>query len=131
MRQVDPHVLRRVVDEVLKAYRSGSQVPVEPLRDAVRMSLAVLSRTVPGRAVEVRVPPYGAAQCSAGPRHNRGQPSNVVETDPLTWVRLASGDLAWSEATESGVLHASGIRSDLSAHLPLVRASRGDTTCLQ
>jgi hypothetical protein len=100
---------------------------VVALRDAVRMSLAVLSQTVPGRAVEVRVPPYGAAQCGSGPRHTRGQPPNVVETDPLTWVRLASGDLAWSEAAGSGVLQASGIRSDLSSHLPLIRVSRGDT----
>ncbi|HEX6075902.1 MAG TPA: sterol carrier family protein [Micromonosporaceae bacterium] len=97
------------------------------MRDAVRMSLLVLSRTVPGRAVEVRVPPYGAAQCGAGPRHTRGQPPNVVETDPVTWVRLASGRLSWSDAAGSGALHASGIRSDLSPHLPLVRVSRGDT----
>lgn len=126
-RQVDPHALRRVVADVLEAYDSGAEVPVGPLRDAVRMSLIVLSQTIPGRAIEVRVPPYGAVQCGAGPRHTRGQPPNVVETDPVTWVRLASGDLTWAEAVGSGVLHASGIRSDLSPHLPLIRLSRGDT----
>ncbi len=96
------------------------------LRDAVRLSLAVLARTVPGKAVEVRVPPYGAVQCGQGPHHTRGQPPNVVETDPLTWVRLAAGDLAWHDAVHSGALRASGIRADLSGHLPLVNTSRGD-----
>ncbi|WP_258040433.1 sterol carrier family protein, partial [Streptomyces sp. SM9] len=38
-----------------------------------------------------RVPPYAVVQCVAGPRHTRGTPPNVVETDPLTWVRLAAG----------------------------------------
>jgi hypothetical protein len=97
------------------------------LRDAVRLSLAVLARTVPGKAVEVRVPPYGAVQCGQGPRHTRGQPPNVVETDPLTWVRLAAGELGWHDAVHSGALKVSGIRSDLSRHLPLVNLSRRDT----
>jgi hypothetical protein len=55
-----------------------------------------------------------------GPRHTRGTPPNVVEVDPLAWVRLATGDLAWSEAVRDGRVRASGERSDLSAHLPLV-----------
>ena len=67
------------------------------------------------------MPPYGAIQCGSGPRHTRGQPPNTVETDPVSWVRLAAGDLEWGQALQAGLLHASGIRSDLSAHLPLVR----------
>ena len=106
---------------MLTAVDAGEDPPATALRDAVRMSLTVLARTVPGRAVEVRVPPYGAIQCAPGPRHTRGQPPNVVETDPVTWVSLASGHLSWQEACEAGSLHASGIRSDLSRYLPLVR----------
>src|SRR5687768_13401729 len=58
------------------------------LRDAVRALLTELSRRAPGRSVEVRIPPFGAIQCVAGPRHTRGTPPNVVETDPMTWLLL-------------------------------------------
>jgi hypothetical protein len=43
----------------------------------------------------------------------------VVETDPLTWVGLATGRLDWQAALRSGRLHASGVRTDLSGLLPL------------
>jgi hypothetical protein len=58
-------------------------------------------------------------QAVAGPRHTRGTPPNVVETDPLTWFKLATGRLAWEEAVRTGTVRASGPRSDLSAYLPL------------
>jgi putative sterol carrier protein len=69
--------------------------------------------------VEVRVPPYGVVQCVGGPRHTRGTPPNVVETDPQTWLRVATGRTSWAQALASGRLVASGERSDLSAYLPL------------
>jgi hypothetical protein len=89
------------------------------LRDAVRVLLADLVRQTPGRSVEVRVPPYGAVQCVAGPRHTRGTPPNVVETDPVTWVLLATGRLPWAEAVAQGRVRASGTRADMSAYLPV------------
>ncbi|HLU45699.1 MAG TPA: sterol carrier family protein [Natronosporangium sp.] len=91
------------------------------LADAVRSLLRTLSAVAPGRSVEVRIPPYGAIQCVPGPRHTRGTPPNVVETDPVTWVSLATGRLAWGDALAQGRLHASGPRADLSDYLPLVR----------
>lgn len=91
------------------------------LADAVRALLRTLAATAPGRAVEVRVPPYGAVQCGAGPRHTRGTPANVVETDPVTWVRLATGRLSWPDALAEGRVRASGNRTDLSGYLPLAR----------
>jgi hypothetical protein len=66
------------------------------------------------------VPPVAAGQCLPGPRHTRGTPAGVVETDPLTWVRVASGRLSWGDALESGALTASGERADLSHALPLL-----------
>jgi hypothetical protein len=95
--------------------------PTRPLlRDATRVLLAALVELAPGRSVEVRVPPYGAVQCVAGPRHTRGTPPNVVETDPLTWLLLAAGRLPWAEAVADGRVRASGVRADLAAYLPLV-----------
>ncbi|MFE9243185.1 sterol carrier family protein [Nocardiopsis sp. NPDC006938] len=94
--------------------------PLRPaLKAAVRCSLAVLADRVPGRSLEVRVPPYGAVQVIEGPAHTRGTPPGVVETDPLTWLRLAVGEADWDGAVGDHGVRASGVRSDLSAHLPL------------
>ncbi|MFC0029540.1 sterol carrier family protein [Micromonospora chaiyaphumensis] len=96
------------------------RTPDRPVyREAVRTLLATLAERAPGRSVEVRVPPYGAVQCVAGPRHTRGTPPNVVEMDPATWLALATGRLGWAEAVTEGRVRVSGIRADLSEHLPL------------
>jgi Bacterial SCP ortholog len=86
---------------------------------AVRFTLEQLAAAAPGGTVEVRVPPYGVVQCIAGPRHTRGTPPNVVETDAQTWLALAVGELSWADAVRAGRVHASGNRADLSALLPL------------
>jgi Bacterial SCP ortholog len=88
---------------------------------AVRYLLDLLADRVPGRAVEVRVPPYAAVQCVEGPRHTRGTPPNVVEIDADTWLKLATGRLTWAQADAEGRIMASGIRADLSDYLPLFR----------
>jgi hypothetical protein len=89
------------------------------LRLLTKHYLALLAQRHPGRSVEVRVPPYAAVQCIGGTRHTRGTPPAVVETDASTWVRLATGDLSWSEAVADGAVVASGERSDLGALLPV------------
>ncbi len=86
---------------------------------AVRFTLEELAQRAPGRSVEVRVPPYGAVQCLEGPRHTRGTPPNVVESDAETWLRLATGDQRWAQALADGRLRVSGTRADLDALLPL------------
>jgi Bacterial SCP ortholog len=91
----------------------------ELLREAARAGLRALAAKAPGRSVEVRVPPWAAVQCVPGPRHTRGTPSAVVETDPVTWVGLASGRVDFADAVADGRVRAGGQRSDLSALLPL------------
>jgi hypothetical protein len=103
----------------LAAIDGGRTADRTVLRDAVRALLATLAERAPGRSVEVRVPPFGAIQCGGGPRHTRGTPPNVVETDPLTWLELATGRRSWQEAVKAGKVRASGTRSDLSIYLPL------------
>jgi hypothetical protein len=44
----------------------------------------------------------------------------VVETDPVTWVRLATGLLPWDEAVSDGLIRASGVRADLAPYVPLI-----------
>ncbi|GIE96286.1 hypothetical protein Ari01nite_37510 [Paractinoplanes rishiriensis] len=43
----------------------------------------------------------------------------MVETDPLTWLLLATERVSWSDAVSDGRLRASGIRTDLTEFLPL------------
>jgi Bacterial SCP ortholog len=88
-------------------------------KEQVKHYLAVLQERAPGRAVEVRVPPYAAVQVIGGGTHTRGTPRAVIETDGDTWIALATGALSWSEAVDGGKVRASGERADLSPYLPL------------
>ena len=87
--------------------------------EQVKSTLALLTTKAPGRAIEVRVPPYAAVQCGDGPTHTRGTPPNTIEMDADTWLALASGKLSWSDAMNNGSISASGVRADLSEYLPL------------
>lgn len=125
-RRTDPARGRAALDRVLAELdqvAGGPAAPREDLQVAVRYLLEELAARSPGRSVEVRVPPHGAVQCDTGggpgPRHSRGTPPNVVETDALTWVLLATGRLGWAEALAQGRVSASGDRADLDALLPL------------
>ncbi|MFF1792909.1 sterol carrier family protein [Kitasatospora sp. NPDC058263] len=92
----------------------------QALAAVTRLLADALADQAPGGAVELRIPPYAVVQAVEGPRHTRGTPPNVVETDPLTWIRLATGRTDWDAAVEAGALSASGERSDLRAHLPVL-----------
>ena len=98
------------------------------LATATRFLLEQLASDHEGNAVEVRVPPFGAVQCVAGPRHTRGTPPNVVETDPETFLRLAVGAVGFTAAVAAGRVVASGVRADLTPYLPLVQAEPPATT---
>jgi hypothetical protein len=107
------------VAAVLRALDAGAAPRPDDQRAAARYLLYLLAERHPGRVLEVRIPPVAAVQCLSGPVHTRGTPPNVVETDPLTWIRLAAGRLGWAEAVGSGAVKASGPRADLGAYLPL------------
>lgn len=89
------------------------------LAGAVRVSARYLAGRHPGGAVELRVPPFVAVQCVEGLNHRRGTPPNVIELAPRTWLRLATGRLAWSIALADGSVVASGSRADLADLLPI------------
>ena len=112
--------------EPVRAWLEGEaeQPPRTVLSAAVKTSARWLAQQVPGRSVELRVPPHVAVQLVPGPRHTRGTPPNVVETDPATWLLLATGRLSWAEAVTDGRVSASGNRADLAAYLPLAPLSR-------
>jgi len=105
--------------QVTLALGAGGTPTAEDLRDAVKYTLYLLTGHHPGHAVEVRIPPIAAVGILPGPRHRRGTPPAVVETDPMTWCALAVGLRTWSAAVADGSVRASGARSDLSGLLPL------------
>ena len=89
----------------------------------VKASLALLAEKYPGKAIEVRIPPYAAVQCGEGPKHTRGTPPNVIEMDAQVWLQLVDGRRTWADAYNEGLIIASGVRADLSHLLPLRDAS--------
>jgi hypothetical protein len=103
------------------ADRGGGERPARVVvATAVRYTLELLAERSPGNSVEVRVPPFGATQAIAGPRHTRGTPPNVVELGPDVWLALAVGRLAWADAVAAHQVSASGLRADLAGVLPLL-----------
>jgi hypothetical protein len=67
--------------------------------EEVKQTLAALVERSPGRAIEVRIPPYAAVQCGDGPTH--------------------TGERTWADAMSAGDINASGARADLTEHLPI------------
>ena len=124
---LDDYLVTRAVELVvhtddLNAAVPGLEVPYDrqALAAATRLLADALAVKAPGGSTEVRVPPYAVVQCVEGPRHTRGTPPNVVETDPLTWIRLATGRVAWTDAVKEAKVSASGERADLGGLLPLM-----------
>ena len=113
-RKVDPAAGSAAVESVLAGADDRDTTAL-----AVRYLLEVLASDFEGHTVEVRVPPWGAVQAIEGPRHTRGTPPNVIETDASTWIALATGSLPWARAVAEARAAASGQRADLSEVLPL------------
>jgi hypothetical protein len=84
------------------------------LKGEVKKILDLIKLEVPGKSVELRVPPYGAIQCVAGGNHRRGTPPNTVEMSGQTLIRLINEPSLWITLCESGEVRASGLLSDLS-----------------
>lgn len=106
----------------------------EPERAAIGQAVKLTARTLaalaPGASVELRVPPFVAVQCISGPRHTRGTPPNVAETDPRTWLMVATGLLDLANAAAQGRLALSGSRAgEIADWLPVVTLG-GDTQAL-
>ncbi|AYF99453.1 hypothetical protein D7I47_05225 [Protaetiibacter intestinalis] len=115
--------MRRRIDAdagraAVRAWQGGAD-DRQTLATAVRFLLEQLATDHEGNSVEVRVPPFGATQAIPGPRHTRGTPPNVVETDAVTWLALATGALGWDAALADARVSASGTRAELRGVLPL------------
>lgn len=121
-RNADPAKTRAAVAAVAQWLRDDSAIPDRArIAEAVRTTARTLAAVAPGSSVEVRIPPFVAVQCIAGPTHTRGNPPNVIETDPRTWLLLATGLLSVADAAAAGALQMSGSRAgEIAAALPVV-----------
>lgn len=122
----DPAKTRQVLTTVAGWLRDETRPAPEraTLATAVRLTARTLAALAPGASVEVRIPPFVAVQCVAGPKHTRGTPPNVVETDPRTWLLLATGLVTLADAKAAGSLTLSGARAGEVDHwLPLFDVS--------
>lgn len=122
-RRPDPAETRAAILAVAEWLRDDARPVPEraALAAAVRLTARTLADQAPGASVEVRIPPFVAVQCVAGPRHTRGTPPNVVETDPRTWLLLATGLLGLADAHAGGAVQLSGSRAgEIGPWLPLV-----------
>ncbi|MEU1467305.1 sterol carrier family protein [Streptomyces sp. NPDC005761] len=119
-------LVTRTVELVVHTYdlnhATGLGIPYDrqALAACTRLLADALAEKAPGGSVEVRVPPFAVVQCVQGPRHTRGTPPNVVETDALTWIKLATGRTRWERELEAARVSASGERADLAELLPLM-----------
>lgn len=123
MRKPDPEATRCAVVDLEPWLRDETAATPDrtALGTAVRLTARTLAAMAPGASVEVRVPPFVAVQCITGPRHTRGTPPNVLETDPRTWLLLTAGLIEFDEAVADGKLSLSGSRAgDVESWLPLV-----------
>ncbi|MDU0479848.1 sterol carrier family protein [Staphylococcus chromogenes] len=120
-KRVDPAECRAAVLAVADWVRDPQTVALpgrKALADACRLTARTLEELAPGHSVEVRVPPFVAVQCIAGPTHTRGTPPNVVECTPLEWLRLATGLITLAESSSE----VSGTRAqEIQGWLPIVR----------
>jgi hypothetical protein len=124
--RADPAKARQAVLAIADWLRDESHPAPDrdALAAAVRLTARTLAAVAPGASVEVRVPPFAAVQCIPGPRHTRGTPPNVVETDPRTWLLLVTGLLPVEGAKASAALTLSGSRAAEIGHwLPLFDVS--------
>ncbi|MCE7080883.1 maleylpyruvate isomerase family mycothiol-dependent enzyme [Streptomyces sp. ST2-7A] len=126
MRALDFTVTRLVetvvhADDLTRALGSPVRLDRTALAVTARVLADAVAEKAPGASTEVRIPPFAVVQCLPGPRHTRGTPPNVVETDPITWMRLAAGRVSWRLAVATGRLKASGERAGaLADHLPVL-----------
>jgi hypothetical protein len=122
----DPAKTRQAVSAIADWLRDDCRPAPDrdALATAVRLTARTLAALAPGASVEVRIPPFAAVQCVTGPRHTRGTPPNVAETDPRTWLLLATGLLSLAEAKATGTLTLSGSRAgEIEQWLPLFDVS--------
>lgn len=95
-----PDLTGILLDVSAAALQTDVPLPRPLVAAITRAACARLAEKHPGASIEVRVPPFSACQVGfgTGPRHTRGTPPNVVETDAETFRRLLAGTITLADA---------------------------------
>jgi len=101
---------------------NNAEIDKDTLRTLVKYLLEILHKKVPGNSVEVRIPPFAAIQIIEGTTHKRGTPPAVVEINPEIFIKISLGEISWQDALTKGQIQASGQRTDLTEHFPLINS---------
>lgn len=107
---------------LIKAFENlehNLEIDKETLKNAVKYSLQLLHQQIPGKSVELRIPPFAAISIVEGKNHKRGNPPAIIEISALIWLELAKGLKSWNQAIEDGLISASGPNTELSPYLPI------------
>jgi hypothetical protein len=94
------------ITEIREAIATSTTNPQdnELLANLVRISLDYLAQEFPGKAVELRVPPFRVVQLLTGINHRRGTPPSVIEMSPQTWLKILNKDIKWNLAEINGLI---------------------------
>ena len=95
------------------------EIDKETLKNAVKYSLQLLHQQIPGKSVELRIPPFAAVSIIEGKNHKRGTPPAIIEISAPIWLELVKGLKSWNQAIDDGLISASGPNTDLSPYLPI------------
>ena len=95
------------------------EIDKETLKNAVKYSLQLLHHQIPGKSVELRIPPFAAVSIIEGKNHKRGTPPAIIEISAPIWIELVKGLKSWNQAIDDGLISASGPNTDLSPYLPI------------
>ena len=116
---VKPDEGLKALIEAKQKLAQGQIIEKELLKIAVKYSLQLLHKKIPGKSVELRVPPISAISIIEGKDHKRGTPPAVIEVEPINWLKIFLGQLNWYKAINQGLIHASGVNTDLSPYLSM------------
>jgi hypothetical protein len=105
--------------QVINQIKENQTIDKFSLKIAVKYSLQLLHQKIPGKSVELRIPPFAAIAIIQGKNHKRGTPPATIEIDPITWLKIFTNQISWQEALNMGLIQASGPDTDLSPHLPI------------
>jgi hypothetical protein len=105
--------------QVINQIKENQIVDKILLKIAIKYSLQLLHKKIPGKSVELRIPPFAAVSIIEGKNHKRGTPPATIEIDPITWLKIFTNQTSWQDAQNIGLIQASGPDTDLSPYLPI------------
>jgi hypothetical protein len=104
----------KIIFEIENRLRDGEKVSHSEVATAVRFALRLITSKYPGKAVEIRVAPFGATQILSGHVHRRGTPSTVINLSSPTFLSLVVGSITCEDVKNKSGSHLSGTKAAIA-----------------